>query len=179
MQETTDIVFAIHSGAIVALLAFAAWRDVITRTIPDAVSILLVVIGCGTRLVQGWQPLGTSVFIALAIFILLLPLCSRGLLGGADLKLLAALAVGLSPQASLLLVADVTMVGGVLAVLYLVLDKVLLAVGTRTQPRGRESSLLPRIVNVEFWRIRRRSPLPYGIAIAIGAAFAVLNHQGV
>ena len=179
MQETTDIVFAIHAGAIVALLGFAAWRDVLTRTIPDTVSILLLVIGSGTRLVQGWQPLGTSVLVALAIFILLLPLCARGLLGGADLKLLAALAVGLSPQASLLLVADVTIVGGVLALLYLVMDKVLQAVGTRMYPRGRASPLLPRIVTVEFWRIRRRSPLPYGIAIAVGATFTVLNHQGV
>ena len=179
MQDIPDIIFTMCAVAIIALLGFAAWRDVVTRTIPDTVSILLIVIGSGTRLAQGWQSLGISMIVAVAIFIALLPLCSRGLLGGADLKLLAALAIGLSPQASLHLLADVTMVGGALALLYLALDKMLSVLGIRMPPRGRASWLLPRIVNVEFWRIRRRSPLPYGIAIAVGATFTVLNTQGV
>lgn len=179
MHDIPDTIFAMYSVAVVALLGFAAWRDIATRTIPDTVSIILIVIGCGTRLAQGWQPFAVSLIVAFAVFILLLPLCSRGLLGGADLKLLSALATGLSPQASLHVLADVTIVGGTLALLYLALGRVLVALGTRTQPRGRTSSVVQRIVNVEFWRIRRRSPLPYGIAIAVGAVFAVLNHQGV
>lgn len=169
----------IYSVTIVGLLGFAAWRDIVIRTIPDTVSILLIVVGSGTRLTLGWQPFGMSLLVAVAVFTLLLPLCSRGLLGGADLKLLAALATGLSPQASFYVIFDVTLVGGALALLYLVLNKALLIAGTRTRPCGRNRSLLHRIVTVEFWRIRRRSPLPYGIAIAVGAAFAVLNHQGV
>ena len=173
------MMFTIPTVSIVAVLGFAAWRDIATRTIPDTVSIILIVIGCGTRLIQGWEPFWVSLLVALAVFVVLLPFCSRGVLGGADLKLLAALATGLSPQTSLHLLADVTIVGGALALLYIALNKLLSALGTRAQPRGRASSLLPRIVNVEFWRIRRRSPLPYGIAIAIGAAFAVLNQQGV
>ncbi len=179
MHETPDTIFAIYSVSIMALLGFAAWRDIATRIIPDTVSIVLIVFGCGARLAQGWQPFWVSLLVALAVFVSLLPLCSRGLLGGADLKLLAALAAGLPPLASLHLIADVTIVGGALALLYLGLGRLLSLLRTRVQPRGRASSLITRIINVEFWRIRRRAPLPYGLAIAIGAAFAVLNHPGV
>lgn len=179
MQDIPGTFELIFSIGVTALLAFAAWRDVATRTIPDTVSVILVVLGSATRLTEGWQPLGLSLLTAFAVFLLLLPFCSRGLMGGADLKLLAALATGLPPLATLHVIADVTMVGGVLALLYLALSKAPFVFGTRTRPKGRTGSLLARIVSVESWRIRRHSPLPYGIAIAIGAVFAVLNHQGV
>ena len=179
MHNTPDAILMFYPVGIVALLGFAAWRDVLTRTIPDTVSIILIIIGCSTRLTQGWQPFGVSLLVAFAYFILLLPLCGRGLLGGADLKLVAALTTGLSPQASFHVLANVTMVGGVLALIYITLGKLLLASDTKPQPKGRTSSLLSRVVNVEFWRIRRGAPLPYGLAIAVGAAFAVLHHQGV
>jgi hypothetical protein len=32
---------------------------------------------------------------------------------------------------------------------------------------------LRRILRCEAWRIRRGAPLPYGVAIAVGAAFAM------
>ena len=179
MHNTTDIIVALYAISIGILLSFAAWRDIATRTIPDTVSIILIALGCSARLAQGWQPFLMSLLVAVAVFIVLLPFCSRGLLGGADLKLLAALATGLSPQTSLHLLADVTIVGGVLALLYLLLNKFLPVLGPSAQSGGRASSLLKRVLNIEFWRIRRRSPLPYGIAIAVGAAFAVLNNQGV
>lgn len=179
MHNTSDVVFTIQAGAVVALLGFAAWRDVVTRTIPDTVSILLLIVGSCARLAQGWQPFGMSLIVALAVFFSLVPLCIRGVLGGADLKLMAALAVGLSPQASFNLLADVTIAGGLLALLYLTLNGLSRILGARTQPRGRASWLLRRLVNIEFWRIRRRVPLPYGVAIAVGAACAVLNRQGV
>ena len=179
MQDRPDTLLLLYTVGTIILLSYSAWRDIATRTIPDTVSITLIVIGAVARLAHGWEPFVVSLLVAIAVFILMLPLCSRGLIGGADLKLLAALAMGLPPQASLHLVADVTIVGGALAMLYLLLNKLLFTSKGRTQPRGRGSWLLPRIVKVEFWRIRRRSPLPYGIAIAVGATFAVLHQQGV
>jgi Flp pilus assembly protein protease CpaA len=35
-----------------------------------------------------------------------------------------------------------------------------------------------RVAAIERWRIRRRGPVPYGVAIAIGGAFVVLTSQG-
>ena len=38
--------------------------------------------------------------------------------------------------------------------------------------------LLRRVLRVESWRIRRGAPLPYGVAIAAGAAFALIRPGG-
>ena len=178
MPSIIASVAALDTVAIIALLCFAAWRDILTRTIPDSVSIALIVIGCIVRLTDGWAALAASLLVGVGVFIVLLPACSRGLLGGADLKLLAALAVGLPPQTTLHLIAAVTIVGGGLAFVYLGLKK-LVAGAEIGSHGGRSGSVLKRIASVECWRIRRSAPLPYGIAIAIGAAIVVLNRQGV
>ena len=167
----------LYATIVAFLLGFAAWRDVATRIIPDSISVALIFVGAVVRIGQGWDCILTSLLMSVAIFVALLPLCSRGLLGGADLKLLTALAVGLSPQASLHLLLCVTTLGGLLAAIYLIAAKL--------QPRRlgssspKSKSRLGRIATIESWRIRRRAPLPYGIAIAIGATFVVLQQQGV
>ena len=170
---------ALETVLLIGLLGFAAWRDILTRTIPDTVSIALIVIGCAARFVYGWEELAVSLLVGLGIFVVLLPFCSWGLIGGADLKLLAALAVGLPPQTSLQLITAVTMVGGGLAAIYIVLNKLVVARRSVRSPAGRVNSVFWRIASVECWRIRRSAPLPYGIAIAIGATIVVLNRQGV
>lgn len=178
MLSVSQYLAMLETVTVIALLGFAAWRDVLTRTIPDTVSIALIVVGCAARCCNGWEALATSLLVGVVVFFALLPACSRGLLGGADLKLLAALSVGFSPQTTLHLLAAVTIVGGGLAAVYVCLNRM---VGAKAAGRSRRKpgSLLPRIVSIECWRIRRSAPLPYGIAIAIGAAIVVLNRQGV
>ena len=179
MSDPSIYVSASYTTVLAILLGFAAWRDVATRTIPDGISIALFAMGFAVRLSQGWDFLITSLLMSIAIFLFLLPLCSRGLLGGADLKLLAALAVGLSPQSSLHLLVVVTTIGGLLAAVYLLAAK-LTKSGDAAQSRSTKAkSGLGRIATIEFWRIRRRASLPYGIAIAIGTAVVVLQQQGV
>lgn len=169
---------SIDTVVVIALLGFAAWRDVLTRTIPDSVSVALLAVGSLARLGSGWDALAVSLLVGVGVFLVLLPACSRGLLGGADLKLLAALAAGFSPQTTLHLVAAVTIVGGGLAVVYLGLSRLAPRAAGRS-PRNSATSLLTRVAAIECWRIRRSAPLPYGVAIAIGAALVVLNQQGV
>ena len=171
--------FTLYAVALASLLGFAAWRDVATRIIPDEVSLALIALGVAVRLWQGWGPLGMSLLVAAGLFIALLPLCSRGMLGGADLKLVSALAVGLPPQASLQLLLVVTLAGGVLASIYLVAGKLLARRREASPLRVQATTRLGRIASIEFWRIRRRAPLPYGLAIAIGAVIIVLQQQGV
>jgi prepilin peptidase CpaA len=79
------------------------------------------------------------------------------LVGGADVKLLVALALGLSPLGSYQLLAATALAGGVLAILYLLLR----ALGDRIPimpPRTRRFVAL-RVAAVELWRIRRRGPV--------------------
>ena len=63
--------------------------------------------------------------------------------------------------------------GGVLAVAYLLLERTLMPTN-----KPASMSLLRRVIAVEAWRIRRRGPLPYGVAIAAGGAFILLHPGG-
>jgi len=155
------------------LLCAAAWRDLAARTIPDLVSLSLAGASLLSRAAEGWQALGISVVVALSLFALLLLLAMRGALGGGDVKLAAAMALGLSPAATWDFIFATVMIGGVLGLLYLA--------GPHLVPRFRAtagSSLLRRILAVESWRLRRRGPVPYGVAIAGGGILVLLGAPG-
>ena len=157
---------------LLVLLGVAAWRDVATRAIPNTISLLIVLAGALSRVLVGPLALALSAATAMSIFLLLMIAFSRGLLGGGDVKIMTALAVGLSPFNSWRFVLVTAIAGGFLAVAYILLSH------KKYRMRGaKPASLLGRIAQVEFWRIRRRGPLPYGVAIAAGGAF-VLLHPG-
>ncbi|HEY4044001.1 MAG TPA: prepilin peptidase [Rhodopila sp.] len=160
------------------LLGFAAWRDLATRTIPNQVSLALAVLGLAFRLTQGWPAALLSIAVAAALFVIMLLCHARGLIGGADVKLLTALALGLPPLGSYQLVAATALAGGVLAVLYILLRRTMGRAGVPVM-RGRPHRFAAlRVAAVELWRIRRHGPLPYGVAIAVGGALVVLTSQG-
>jgi len=154
-----------------ALLVIAAWRDVATRTIPNWISLLLLALGA-VRFLQDPSALVQSAGAALLLFLLLLVFYSRGFIGGGDVKLMTALAVGLSPLDSYRFVVATAIAGGILAVAY-----VMTSFRLPEQPMTKRTSLLGRVAAIESWRIRKRGPLPYGVAIAAGGAF-VLLHSG-
>ena len=88
------------TAAGILLLLYAAWRDIATRLIPDEISVALVLIGLATRLADGWLAVLSSAGVAVLVFAFLLFLAMRGALGGGDVKLAAALSVGLAPAAA-------------------------------------------------------------------------------
>lgn len=167
-----NAVYVLFVIVMLALLAAGAWRDIATRTIPDEVNASLFVVGGVARLVQGPQELFFSGLAALVLFLLFMFAFSRGWIGGGDVKLLTAFAIGLSPSDCYRFVVVTALAGGVLGVTYLLLSHRL--VPKRISSR---TSLLKRVMAAEAWRIRRRGPLPYGVAIAAGGAF-VLLHPG-
>jgi prepilin peptidase CpaA len=165
------------SFAMLTLLMVAAWRDVATRTIPDTISLLLAVIGGLARVIEGSSALAFSTGTALLLFVPLLIGFSRGLIGGGDVKLMTALAVGLSPLDSYRFVVATALVGGVLGIFYLLLSQ-LLPSSLQGLCQAKRRSFLGRVVVVESWRIRKRGPLPYGVAIAAAGAFILFHHGG-
>ena len=166
----------LFAAAALAILCLAAWRDVATRTIPNGLSLALAALGIACRSVEGWPAVATSLAAATALFILLLICHARGAIGGGDVKLLSALALGLPPLGSYQVVVATALAGGVLALVYLLLPRLLAAAGPRAA--GPCGSALQRIAAVEAWRIRRRGPMPYGVAIGIGGAFVLLQYPG-
>jgi prepilin peptidase CpaA len=155
--------------SILALLLIAAWSDVATRTIPDTVSLLAVALGLTVRSLAGPLAFTLSIGTAFLLFIVLLLIYARGMIGGGDVKFMTALAVGLAPLETYHFILATAIAGGVLGIAYLLLSRRL-----RDKPHTKPTSTLGRVAAIESWRIGRRGPLPYGVAIAAGGAFALL-----
>ncbi len=168
----TPFIFFILVAA--PLLCFAAARDVATRLIPDWVSLSIAVAGLFTRAAFGFSEAGISFIVACGLFVLLLPLAMRGWLGGADVKLMSAMAVGLAPHETWLFIVATVFAGGALGLAYIIGR--FLVPETRVVAGG---TLLRRVLAVEAWRIRRRGPLPYAVAIAIGGLIVLYTLAGI
>jgi prepilin peptidase CpaA len=134
----------------IAVFATAAITDSLRRRIPNLLSAALALLGAariGLALAAGGgaMALGVDVLAALAIFVLAAFAFRFGMLGGGDVKLLAAGVLWLGAAALLPYLAATALAGGVLAVLFVLWQMVRPA------------------------RSRDKGPsLPYGVAIAAG-----------
>jgi prepilin peptidase CpaA len=146
----------------VGLLLGAALHDLAIRTIPNWISVSLLVIGIVLRFYSG--DLLFSLAIAMAILTVLVLLWLRGFLGGGDVKLIPTVSLVLAPANVPAFILSVAIAGGVLSVFYLTAHYAM----PRPRP-GPRYGLLARVLKAEAWRMHRRGPLPYGVAIAAGA----------
>jgi prepilin peptidase CpaA len=144
-----------------ALLIAAALHDAATRTIPNWMPLGLLLLGIVGRLLTGDAVSGIS--LGFALFIGLVLLWLRGLIGGGDVKLAAAAAVAVPASMVMVFVLTVAIAGGVLALVYLCLSFII----PRPAP-GMRHGILARVSKVEAWRISRRGPIPYAAAITAG-----------
>jgi prepilin peptidase CpaA len=163
------MMFLMLDIGLIFLLALAAWRDVLTRIIPNSIALTIAIIGITNHSTAGWSPFLLSAATAALLFSFLLVLAIRGWLGGGDVKLAAALAIGLPPAATWNFITASVLAGGLLGLGYLA--------GPHFIPRLRPAGTahpLARILAVEAWRLRRGGPLPYGVAIAAGGIFVIL-----
>jgi prepilin peptidase CpaA len=177
LRVLTETTLLAAEAAIIAVsvlaLAWAAWNDLACRLIPDAASVAIAGIGAVARLWIGPAAFGWSLLCAGTLFAILLPMFVRGLMGGGDVKLLTALALGQPPSGCWRIVFATAMAGGVLAVIHLAL-----------RPRSRPalaphgSATFLRVLRLEHWRMFRRFSLPYGVAIAVGGCWVLLTDAG-
>ena len=150
-------------------LLYAALHDVAFRTVPNWVSVVVVMAGGLLRAMSG--TLIAGLIAGLLVFFGAMFCWRRGWLGGGDVKLLAAATVLVPPSLAGNLLISVALAGGVLAIIYLALARLV------RQPRyaARPPGLLRRIVRTEHYRIYRRGPLPYASAIVAGVLFVMLK----
>ena len=156
-----SVTTALVLGSAVVLLN-AALCDVAIRILPNRAALALLAIGLALRASDGTLPL--AVAAAAAVFAVMFLLWWHGIMGGGDVKLLAACATLVPPAGILSLLLATALAGGVLAGLYLALGRL----GPRRFAPRRPRSLPGRVWRIECWRISRRGPLPYGCAIAAG-----------
>ena len=154
------------------LLLLAAYHDVATRSIPNRLSVMLVACGLASSGGTGPSAVVVSVVASILLFCLLLVAHARSLLGGGDVKLMAAMGCGLSLPELYRFIMLTAVAGGVLAGIHLSLRHVVKWTGP-TKVRTRPTFGLLRVVAAERWRIARRGSLPYGVAIACGGIAVV------
>jgi prepilin peptidase CpaA len=162
------IVFTTSILAILLLL-YVATIDVATRLIPNEICLALAALGIVGQLADPMQVV-QSLIAASVLFLLLLVLYMKKLIGGGDVKLLVALAVGLPLTGLVELLTVTALAGGGLALVHLMM-RVLPA--PALAPAG--ASLVRRVYAVERWRHLRHAPLPYGVAIAFGGIWTILD----
>jgi len=159
------------AGVVAAILCMAAVHDVLARTVPNWMPIVIAAIGAIESALGG--RLIASLLVGAFVFILSGLCWKRGWLGGGDVKLLGAAAVAMPPMAVPPFVAAVALAGGVLGLAYLALGRLIPAAVLR-RPVARPIGLLPRAWRLERRRLSRGGPLPYAVAIAAGGLFVLL-----
>ena len=163
------MIYPLLGAGIGSLLLYAALHDLISRTIPNFVSVLLALLSLLRASLH--HELVPALLTGAAMFLLCVAAWHRHLLGGGDVKLLGALSLA-PPAVALTHLAAISIAGGLLAGLYLTAGSLARRLAPPRAAR-RSDGLAVRAVRAEVWRIRRRGALPYGVAIAAGALFRV------
>jgi len=153
----------------ILLLLYVAVIDIATRLIHNEICLTLALLGIVSQIAAPTHII-ESLVAASILFLLLLVVYERGWVGGGDLKLLVALAIGLPLTGVFQLLTVTALAGAVLALAHLMLRRLPYP---RPAPVG--SSLLRRVYAVERWRNLRQAPLPYGAAIACGGIWTVFG----
>ena len=151
-----------------ALFAISSLQDWALRLVPNSIPVAIALIGLMLR-IRGGNAMGA--LIGGSIVFVSAALCwRRGWLGGADVKLFTAGAVLVPPVSTADFVLASCLAGGVLAVAYSLLARMVPPPASR-----RPTTLWRRYCRLEQRRLQRHGPLPYATAIAAGATFILLR----
>jgi prepilin peptidase CpaA len=153
-------------------LLFAAVHDVAVRTVPNLVSLIVALSGLVLNAFDG--RLLPALFCGGLVFAVAWYCWRRGWLGGGDVKLLSACVLLVPPALVPELILSTATAGGLLALLYLALSRLLrdqvspLPAGIRQPVSMGPRNMLRRVWRAERRRIHRGLSLPYSCAIAAG-----------
>ncbi|MDC5707534.1 prepilin peptidase [Vibrio europaeus] len=126
------------------LSILVAISDLISRKIGNGLCVSIALNAVAVALIFSGS---VSVIVPVTIFLLGICLSQLGWLGGGDSKLLAAYAIAIDPQNIPLTLFMTTIVGGLVSVIYLVINR---------------------------FNHKTTEGVPYGVAIAIGGLLGVL-----
>ncbi|CAN7363502.1 A24 family peptidase [Brevundimonas sp. LjRoot202] len=156
-----DALALVCLGILPALVIVGGLHDLTTMKIPNWVSGCLIVAFFPAALLIGLQPMGVAIHVAVAVAALLIGmgLFALHLLGGGDVKLIAAACLWLGAAGAGVFVLMTAVIGGLLC-LALILAR---------------TWLRPYLTGRSGWVTRLMEPkgdIPYGVAIAAGVLVA-------
>ena len=137
-------------GVLAAALALAALRDWRSRRIPNWLNAGIALLAIPFWWASGlsiWPDVAVQIGLAAALLLVFWLAFAVGMMGGGDVKMIAALALWLPPAAMIKLLLIMSIAGGVLTIAMLIPHRIAKAKG---QPE-----------------------IPYGIAIAFGGFWLI------
>ena len=153
------------------ILAFACYGEIKERRIPNWLTLGGIVLGLGSAAIEGGvQGLSDSTLGLAIAGGLFLPFCLLGVVGGGDMKLMAAVGAITGWPMVLRVVTDTCIAGGLIAIAIMAWNGVLLTtladvfrimVGMPRRKRG----------------LRNPPMVPYALAITIGTLVAVFIQE--
>ena len=153
------------------LLAFACYGEIKARRIPNWLTLGGIALGLGAAAIdgglEGLKDSALGLAIAGGLF---LPFCLLGVVGGGDMKLMAAVGAITGWPMVLRVLCDTCLAGGIIAIALMAWHGILL-------------TTLLNAMRVIFGMPRRREGLskaptvPYALAITIGTIFAVFFQE--
>ncbi|MEO1650237.1 MAG: prepilin peptidase [Pseudomonadota bacterium] len=137
-----------------ALLAFGGMMDLVTMTIPNKVSIALVITFVLAALASAMplETFGVHVAVGFGIFVICLGLFAVNGIGGGDAKLIPAAALWIGFEYLFEYILGIVLLGGLLSLMLI----------------GYRSMMPPLFLTRQPWAMRLHSTdtgIPYGIAI--------------
>lgn len=153
-------------GIAALLLLAGSALDLAARKVPNRLCLALGIDGIGLQAAAHALP--SSMLAMMAVFVPALVCWRHGIMGGGDVKLIAAATLLVRPAAVPMLVLAIALAGGLLGLAYWTMTHMLHA-----PVSCRPTLLIPRILRVERYRIARGFPLPYAVAITGGTLFAL------
>lgn len=143
-------------------MIIAAWRDLVSMTIPNWISLALVVnfILLAITAQLPWHEVGIHIAVCAGALILTMVMFALNWIGGGDAKLFAAAALWMGWPDMIVYALVSAVMGGVLTLLILLL---------RSRP-------MPKFLYERPWiamHLKDKGDVPYGIALCAGALIAL------
>ncbi len=153
--------------AFMALLAWAAWSDFQIYQIPNRICLAIAALYPAYALTAGLPAITIlwALAIALAAFVAGAGLFAARIMGGGDVKLIAASALWAGPTLILPFLLATGLAGGVLASVLWIAER----------RRGRPEPVGAAAPATDLLPATGTIPLPYGVAIAAGGLYTALT----
>jgi prepilin peptidase CpaA len=154
---------------VLAASLLAAASDVRTRRIPNALPVALFVCGLVVNAFAGWQHAAADLAIAAALLVAGTFAYSLKLIGGGDIKLLAAAAGTLGLPQAVTFVLYTLLCGGAIAVVYSAMRGRL-----RVTVSNVQAIALPMFAGARPVPLESGMAMPYALAIFAGASLTAI-----
>jgi prepilin peptidase CpaA len=173
------VLYLATSVVLVLAVVVGAVSDVVSRRIPNVLTLSAVFVALLLRAATGVEAFSQGLLGAGVALLVMLPLFALRGVGGGDAKLLIMVGAFLGPHGFLVALLTTAVVGGVMSLIAAVRSGVILPVLFNTGDLLKWVFTLGRCGNRTTLQTAGTVSVPYGVAVAIGSIFALYWGAGI